>query len=86
MATPEFVREEHGEFILVANHNVMEAENVSRSIAYNRARILHAREQLPEHLARCRVIYDVRGQAPADDVLDNIKASLSDICIVEFKR
>ena len=25
-------------------------------------------------------------EAPADDVLDNIKASLSDICIVEFKR
>lgn len=86
MVTPEFVREEHGEFVLVANHNVMAADNVARSIDYNRSRILHARKHLPASLSRCRLIYDVRGQSPTKAVLELIESSLTDVCTVEFKR
>jgi len=86
MVTPEFVREQYGEFILVANHNVMASDNVARSIDYNRARVLNARTHLPAGLSRCRLIYDVRGQSPTKAVLDLIEASLSDVCTVEFKR
>lgn len=86
MVTPEFVREEYGEFVLVANHNVMAADNVARSIDYNRARILYARKHLPASISRCRVIYDVRGQSPAEAVLELIKSSLANVCTVEFKR
>jgi hypothetical protein len=86
MITPEFVREQYGEFIFVANHNVMTSDNVARSIDYNRARILNARTHLPAVLSHCRLIYDVRGQSPTKSVLALIEGSLSDICRVEFKR
>jgi hypothetical protein len=86
MVTPEFVQEQYGEFIFVANHNVMASDNVAWSIDYNRARILNARTHLPAVLSRCRVIYDIRGLSPTKSVLDLIEASLSDVCTVEFKR
>ncbi len=86
MITPEYVRDEHGEFIFVANHSLETEERLSRSIEYNRARILHARLHLPLHLSRCRLIYDVRGQEPGLDALDRIALSLADVCTVEFKR
>jgi hypothetical protein len=86
MVTPEFVSEENGEFVFVACHNVMAGENVAVSIEFNRARILNARKHLPASLARCRLIYDVRGQMPPDAVLSRIGDALSDVCKVEFMR
>lgn len=39
MFTPEFINEEYGEFILVANHSLVSQESIKLSIAYNLARI-----------------------------------------------
>lgn len=86
MITPEFVREEYGEFVFVANHNLETEENVARSIEYNRARILNARRQLPPALSRCRLVYDVRGQRLWAGALECIKVALADACTIEIKR
>lgn len=86
MITPEFVREEQGEFVFVANHNLETEGNVARSIDYNRARILHARRELPSALSRCRLIYDIRGQVLWLGALERIELALADICTIEVKR
>lgn len=86
MITPEFVREEHGEFVFVANHNLETEDNVTMSIDYNRARILNARRQLPPTLSRCRLIYDVRGQTLWTGALERIRLALADACTIEVKR
>ncbi|QDE40904.1 hypothetical protein FIV34_17645 [Luteibacter pinisoli] len=86
MITPEFVSEERGEFIFVSNHSLSSDEHVSRSIEYNRARILNARAHLPAHLSRCRLFYDVRGQNVTEDILGRLSTGLSDLCAVEIKR
>ena len=39
MFTPEFVNEERGEFLLVANHCLEYRESIQLSIAFNLARI-----------------------------------------------
>ena len=86
MITPEFIREGHGEFVFVANHNLETEENVARSIDYNRARILNARRQLPATFSRCRLIYDVRGQALWIGALERIKLAFADACTIEVKH
>lgn len=86
MITPEFVREKHGEFILVANHNLETEENVARSIDYNLARIINVRRHLSTALSRCRLIYDIRGHAPWSGALERIEITLADICTIEVKR
>jgi hypothetical protein len=40
MVTPEFVREQYGEFIFVASQNVMASDNAATRIDYNGACIL----------------------------------------------
>ena len=86
MITPEFVLDERGEFVFVANHSVASDEQISQSVDYNRACILNARKHLPPHLSVCRLIYDIRGQRPSDEQLDHISVALRDVCTVEFKR
>jgi hypothetical protein len=60
MFTPEFINEERGEFLLVANHALASPESIKLSIAYNIARISLGM-QLPPHIQTCRVVYDIRG-------------------------
>lgn len=86
MVTPEFVREQHGEFIFIANHSLETEERVVRSIDYNLARILNARRHLPSKLSRCRLIYDIRGQVPWAGALERIELSLAEVCTIEVKR
>ncbi|MBD3586427.1 hypothetical protein HHX48_11820 [Salinimonas sp. HHU 13199] len=85
MFTPEFVSEERGEYTLVANHSLENAEAIELSIAYNRARIEFGVSQLPAHLQRCRLIYDIRGQVVSESVISQIREALSHACALEFK-
>lgn len=86
MFTPEFVSQERGEYILVANHSLETSQSVDLSIKYNRARILFSRQHLPQGLKVCRLVYDIRGQVVAASDLDRVVGSLSSMCQVEFKR
>ena len=45
MFTPEFVNEERGEFLLVANHSLESSESIQLSIAFNLARISYGRKR-----------------------------------------
>jgi hypothetical protein len=86
MFTPEFVSEERGEFVLVANHNLERAEAIDLSISYNEARIAFGRSQLPENIQQCRLIYDIRGQLVTEPDLTRIRNALTRHCNLEFKR
>jgi hypothetical protein len=42
--------------------------------------------QMPSHIRKCRIIYEIRGQAVAEQTLDQIRDALKSDCSVEFKR
>jgi hypothetical protein len=84
--TPEFINEEIGEFILVANHNLESEDSAQLSIEYNLARISYGLSQLPAHIRTCQVIYDIRGQSIPDAVLALVSRALEHLATVEFKR
>lgn len=86
MFTPEFISEERGEFLLVANHSLASPESVKFSIAFNIARISYGLSQLPSHIQTCRVIYDIRGQSVPDPIISEIGRALEQVAIVEFTR
>ncbi len=85
MFTPEFINEELGEFILVANHSLASPESIKLSIAYNLARISWGLTQLPPHIRTCRIIYDIRGQSISDQVQAQVRQELEHVAIMEFK-
>ncbi len=86
MFTPEFVNEESGEYLLVASHSLESAQSAHLSLAYNRARVLAGRTHLPARLHTCRIIYDIRGQAVAEETIEQVRQGLCDLARVEFKR
>ena len=86
MFTPEFINEERGEFLLVANHCLASPESIKCSIAYNIARICWGLSQLPPHIQTCRVVYDIRGQSISVQVQDQVRQALEQVGIVEFKN
>jgi hypothetical protein len=86
MFTPEFVSEERGEYVLVANHRLDSAECVRLSIAYNRARVAHGATHLPPHIQKCRIIYDIRGQSVSTQTQNQLRQGLQTHCTVEFKN
>jgi len=85
MFTPEFINEERGEFLLVANHSLATPESIKLSIAYNIARIYWGLPQLPPHIHTCRVVYDIRGQSISDQIQSHVRHALEQVAIVEFK-
>lgn len=85
MFTPEFISEDRGEFILVANHNLESDESVQASIKFNKARMAFGISNLPEHLQSCRLIYDIRGQVVSEIITSNVKQALEKHCCLEFK-
>ncbi|MDP9767157.1 hypothetical protein FJP64_04230 [Kosakonia cowanii] len=87
MFTPEFINEERGEFVLVANHSLASPESISLSIAYNIARISWGLSQLPPHIQTCRVVYDIRGQSIPDQAQAQalVRQALEQVAIVEFR-
>lgn len=86
MFTPEYVSNELGQFVLVANHSLESTEAARLSVEYNRARILHGRSHLPSESWKCRLVYDVRGQSVSELTIDLVRAQLCDVATVEFKR
>ena len=86
MFTPEFIDEERGEVVLVSNHSLASAEAVQFSIAFNKARVVYGRSQVPNHIREFRVIYDIRGQKMSADEEARICIDLQAFCRVEFMR
>ena len=86
MFTPEFSNRELGEYVLVANHNLESRESAQLSAAFNRARISFGQKHLPETMRSCRLIYDVRGQKVPEAHIELLRAQLSSLCSLEFKR
>lgn len=86
MFTPEFVSEQDGTVLLVANHCLETPEAVALSTGFQRARIVAGRRHIPPSLQTWRVIYDARGQNLPDSSIVQIRASLADLCDLEFKR
>ena len=86
MFTPEFINEERGEFLLVANHSLESRESIPLSISFNLASISYWLPHLPPHIRSCRVVYDIRGQSVSDAVLTRVSQALQQVAIVEFTR
>jgi hypothetical protein len=84
--TPEFVNQELGEYVLVANHSLESHESASLSAAFNLARINSGQQHLPASIRRCRVIYDIRGQTVPESHIELVRSQLSLVCSLEFKR
>jgi hypothetical protein len=84
MTCPEFSSPQKGEAVFVASHRIETAEALRLSIAFNRARIEHARKHLPPTLPRCVLFYDLRGQHYSADSPADIQHALGSICEVRF--
>ncbi len=78
IATPEFISDEKGEFVLVSNHFIGREDNLEMSIAFNKARLVFMKAHLPAHLEKSVIFYDIRGQAVSNSRLTKIRESLSD--------
>ena len=78
MTTPELVNEEDGAFVFVANHFIATDEAFRLSIAYNKARMAHAVQNLPQRLSKCVIFYDIRGQRISNARLDALRSALSE--------
>jgi len=85
MFTPEFVSEQRGEYVLVANHRLDNTEAVRLSLAYNLARVAYGAAHLPPHIQKCRIIYDIRGQYVSTHTQNQLRQALQTRCTVEFK-
>lgn len=79
MFTPEFVKSESGNYVLVANHFVETTKALELSIAFNRARIEYAKTQLPQNINKCTLVYDIRGQKIPASAIEKLRAAFSDI-------
>ncbi|MGE4447047.1 MAG: hypothetical protein AB7E15_02005 [Azospira sp.] len=79
MFAPEFVRPESGSYVLVANHFVETAKALELSIAFNRARIEYAKTQLPKEIAKCTLVYDIRGQKVPAGAIEKLRSAFSGI-------
>lgn len=77
--TPELANEKEGTFILVANHSLADAKARQLSVDYNLARIRYGLTQLPSHINKCILVYDVRGQRVDDDVIEWLRSSFAHI-------
>lgn len=84
MITPELIVPNRSEFIFVANHGLQTEEALTRSLAFNRARIAHARKHLPCELSRCVVTYDLRGQTVSAVFQKRIHVELADLAEVRI--
>lgn len=78
MATPEFVSEEKGEFVLVSNHSIGRREGLEMSIAFNKGRLAFMKSNLPSALTKSVLFYDIRGQAVSNSRLNAIREVFSD--------
>ncbi len=79
MITPEFVNEQPGEYLLIANHFVGTPESLQMSIAFNKARIEFAKVHLPKQLSKCILHYDLRGQVVSNTKVKEPREAFSDI-------
>ncbi len=79
MFAPEFVKPESGSYVLVANHFVETAKALELSIAFNRARIEYAKTQLPKEIAKCTLVYGIRGQKVSAGAIEKLHSAFSDI-------
>lgn len=79
MFTPEFIKADTGNYVLVANHFVETDKSLELSIAFNRARIEYAKAHLPKSVDKCTLIYDIRGQKVAPRAIEKLRSAFHDI-------
>jgi hypothetical protein len=84
MTCPEFSVTQDGKFIFVASHCVETDEALQLSIAFNHARIEHARKDLPSNLRDCVLCYDLRGQRYPETTPTAIRHALESLCELRF--
>ena len=84
MTCPEYSAPQDGQFIFVASHRVETDEALQLSIAFNRARIEHARKELPSNLRDCVLFYDLRGQRYPETTPAAIRHALESFCELRF--
>ncbi len=82
--TPEFIREDRRDVILISNHDLSSPEAIRLSVAFNRARIAFGRRQLPKGAWTFWLFYDIRGQGISQAHRDEITQSISPDGVVEF--
>jgi len=85
MFTPEFIRTETGNYVLVANHFVESAKALELSIAFNLARIEYAKTQLLKAIDKCTLVYDIRGQRVPPGTTEKLHVAFSDLFELEVK-
>ena len=86
MFTPEFISDNKGEVVLIANHSLESDEAIELSIAYNKARIAYGLKHIPSHLRVFRLFYDIRGQSISDHTITKVTEALNETCDLVFKR
>jgi hypothetical protein len=80
MFTPEFSANSGDEFTLVSNHNFAPYSSLEMSIAFNRARIAHARKHFPNPNAKCMLVYDLRGQVISEFSRSLLRNEFAGLC------
>ena len=84
MITPIVIKQETGEYMLLANHCISSEESLEMSIAFNRARIKHALAHLPKNIDKCILRYDTRGQYLSRKKENRLRQEFSHIHEIQF--
>ncbi|TYB83689.1 hypothetical protein [Oceaniovalibus sp. ACAM 378] len=84
MFVPEIVMDER--CILVHNHDLKTPEAVSLAARFTRARLEHARQDLPLNISRIEIVFDLRGQQYDDTAKVLLNAEALGCSCVTFYR
>lgn len=77
---PEFTSDSGDEFVLISNHNFVPNNGFEMSVAFNRARVAHARKHFPSPNAKCMLVYDLRGQVVSDVSREQLRNAFTGLC------
>lgn len=78
--TPEFISSSGLELVLISNHNFTPNNSFEMSVAFNRARIAHARKHFPDPNAKCTLVYDLRGQVVSEVSRQRLRNEFKGLC------
>jgi hypothetical protein len=77
---PEFTSNSGDEFVLISNHNFVPNNGFEMSVAFNRARVAHARRHFPDPNAKCMLVYDLRGQVVSEFSRNLLRSEFAGLC------
>ena len=82
-ATPEFVAEDSSTAIHVINHALTNKAQLTRNIAFIRARVAFFARHIPAAMTQ-HIIFDDRGQNIPGHISDSFRESLTSIASFEY--